>query len=252
MRRLAFYYCLLFDVDGTLLNFEASEAGALHETLAHFSLPDTDETVASYHAINNSLWAALEQGKLRQDKLVVQRFEKLLGTLGERGKGVNPVKMNEYYLAQLSKRADIFDGVVETLNELAEVATLAVVSNGVEKVQMGRLERSGLERFFDGVFISGRVGAPKPSRRIFDTALNTLGIENRKKVLMVGDSLKADIAGGAGAGLDTCWCNFHDLPLPEGAPKPTHIIHSIDELLPIVMEEEELANVGNPEKRHTV
>ncbi len=244
---MAFYYCLLFDVDGTLLDFKASEDAALRETLARFSLPETEEAVAAYHNINNALWAALEQGKVRQDKLVVQRFEKLLDTFGVKG---NPVKINDYYLTQLSQRADVFPGAQETLEELAEVATLAVVSNGVERVQTGRLERSGLGRYFDGVFISGRVGASKPSRKIFETALNTLGIENRKKVLMIGDSLKADIAGGRNAGLDTCWCNFDDAALPEGAPKPTHTSRGYEELLRIVMEEEELANAGSKEKRH--
>ena len=189
---MAFYYCLLFDVDGTLLDFNAAEDGALRDTLAHFSLPNTEDAVSQYHDINNALWAALEQGKVRQDKLVIQRFEKLLAAFGVQG---NPVEINDYYLTQLSQRADTFPGAEEALEELAEVATLAVVSNGVEKVQAGRLEKSGLGRFFDGVFVSGRVGATKPARKIFDTALNTLGIENRKKVLMIGDSLKADIAG---------------------------------------------------------
>ena len=32
-RFLAFYYCLLFDVDGTLLDFNAAEDGALRDTL---------------------------------------------------------------------------------------------------------------------------------------------------------------------------------------------------------------------------
>ena len=69
-RFLAFYYCLLFDVDGTLLDFNAAEDGALRDTLAHFSLPNTEDAVSQYHDINNALWAALEQGKVRQDKLV--------------------------------------------------------------------------------------------------------------------------------------------------------------------------------------
>ena len=72
---MAFYYCLLFDVDGTLLDFNAAEDGALRDTLAHFSLPNTEDAVSQYHDINNALWAALEQGKVRQDKLVIQRFE---------------------------------------------------------------------------------------------------------------------------------------------------------------------------------
>ena len=63
-RFLAFYYCLLFDVDGTLLDFNAAEDGALRDTLAHFSLPNTEDAVSQYHDINNALWAALEQGKI--------------------------------------------------------------------------------------------------------------------------------------------------------------------------------------------
>lgn len=141
---MAFYYCLLFDVDGTLLDFNAAEDGALRDTLAHFSLPNTEDAVSQYHDINNALWAALEQGKVRQDKLVIQRFEKLLAAFGVQG---NPVEINDYYLTQLSQRADTFPGAEEALEELAEVATLAVVSNGVEKVQAGRLEKSGLGRF---------------------------------------------------------------------------------------------------------
>lgn len=52
------------------------------DTLAHFSLPNTEDAVSQYHDINNALWAALEQGKVRQDKLVIQRFEKLLAAFG--------------------------------------------------------------------------------------------------------------------------------------------------------------------------
>ncbi len=244
---MAHYYCLLFDADGTILNFEAAEEGALYETLAHFSLPDTEETLQKYKEINASLWAALEQGKIRQEKLVVQRFEQLLEALGAAG---DPVEINNYYLSQLALHAETFEGAEDALRELAEVATLAVVSNGVERVQTGRLESSGLRPYFDDVFISGRVGASKPARKIFDTAIRTLGIENKSKVLMIGDSLKADIAGGINAGIDTCWCNFNDAPLPEDGPQPTHIVHDYEELLRVVMEEEELANVGNKEKRH--
>ncbi|MEG2931064.1 MAG: HAD family hydrolase, partial [Ruthenibacterium sp.] len=162
------------------------------------------------------------------------------------------VRMNDYYLTQLSLGADVIEGVKETLPVLGEAATLAIVSNGVESVQLGRLERSGLGGMVDGVFISSRLGAPKPARRIFDAALQTLGIENRKKVLVVGDSLKADIAGGAGAGLATCWCNFKDAPLPAGAVKPDYIIHSFLELPGIVMEQEELENVESNERHRQI
>ena len=77
---MAFYYCLLFDVDGTLLDFNAAEDGALRDTLAHFSLPNTEDAVSQYHDINNALWAALEQG-IDIDTLVALPARERIGRL---------------------------------------------------------------------------------------------------------------------------------------------------------------------------
>ena len=157
---MAYYHCLLFDLDGTLLDFGAAEDAAIRETLAYYGFERPQEAVEAYKQINSALWAALERGEVRQEKLVVQRFEKLLAGFGMQG---DAVAMNDHYLTRLSERADVYPGVHEVLQELAEVATLAVVTNGVDKVQAGRLERSGLAPYFDGVFVSSRVGASKLS-----------------------------------------------------------------------------------------
>ncbi len=246
---MANFYCLLLDQDGTLLDFEAAEDSAIIETLKQFGLPETEECVQKYKGINSKLWASLEKGEIRQEKLVIKRFELLLNECGKKG---DPIKMNDFYLTSLSKSAALIDGVQETLQDLSEVSTLAIVTNGVERVQKTRLKASGIGDYIDDVFISERVGSSKPARKIFDTALRSLGIENRKKVLVVGDSLKADIQGGKAAGLATCWCNFKNEQLPENAPKPDYIIYHFEELLNIVMQEEELENARNPQKRHQV
>ena len=75
---MAYYHCLLFDLDGTLLDFGAAEDAAIHETLAYYGFAQPQEAVDAYKQINSALWAALERGEVRQEKLVVQRFEKLL------------------------------------------------------------------------------------------------------------------------------------------------------------------------------
>ena len=43
----------------------------------------------------------------------------------------------------------------------------------------------------------------KPFSSVYDTCLALLGIGDRRRVLAVGDSLRTDIAGAAGAGLDS-------------------------------------------------
>lgn len=243
---MAYYHCLLLDVDGTLLDFGAAEQKAFHETMEHFGLPVTQEVADTYHTINKGLWAALEKGQIKRDKLVVRRFEELLAALERTG---DAAAMNTYYLDRLSEHPDPIPGALDAVKELAEVATLAVVTNGVERVQEKRLADSGLNAYMDGVFISERVGVEKPNRRFFETALRTLGIENRGKVLVVGDSLTADVKGGQNAGLDTCWCNWNgeEAPAENG---PTHTVRSWEELYAIVMEPDELENVGKTARKH--
>ncbi|MEG0616736.1 MAG: HAD-IA family hydrolase, partial [Oscillospiraceae bacterium] len=142
-------------------------------------------------------------------------------------------------------------GADELLCELAEVATIAVVTNGIEKVQNARFKASGLDKYVDAIYVSERVGAAKPQRKMFDVALAELGVDNRKKVLVIGDSLRADVRGGINAGLDTCWCNFGNIENDTGI-KPTHTVRGYEELMRVIMEEEELENVGSSEKRHRV
>ena len=66
---------------------------------------------------------------------------------------------------------------------------------------------------------------------------------------MVGDSLTSDIQGGANAGLDTCWFNPNHTENP-GKVIPTYEIASLEELYPLVMEQDGLANVGLKNRRH--
>ena len=43
----------------------------------------------------------------------------------------------------------------------------------------------------------------KPYRSVYDSCLALLGIDDRSRILAIGDSLRTDIAGAAGAGLDS-------------------------------------------------
>lgn len=243
---MAKYYCVLFDADNTLLDFDAAENKALAETLNEFGLDADAETMERYRQINRALWKRLEKGEIRRDKLLSERFSQLLSALQARGNGSD---MNRCYLNYLAQHPDTIPGALNVLDELAEVATLAVVSNGVEKVQKKRAKDAGLTQYMEDLFISEQVGCDKPNRKFFDYVLRALGVEQRSHVLVVGDSLTSDIQGGLNAGLDTCWYN------PNGAANETGIqpkyeIHRLEELYPIVMEAYELENLGNKNRKH--
>jgi len=244
---MAKYYCILFDADNTLLNFDAAESKALADTLVNYGIEPDAETVQTYRTINEELWRQLEKGQLRREKLMSERFTRFLKAIDAAGDGA---EMNRYYLEQLSLHPDLASPeVLDVLRELSEVATLAVVTNGFQKVQSRRLAESGVGNFLEDVFVSEKMDAEKPSRKIFDAALRALGVENREHVLMVGDSLTSDVQGGINAGLDTCWFNPHHQENP-GKILPTYEISSLEELYPLVMEEEEIANIGQKNRRH--
>ena len=110
---------------------------------------------------------------------------------------------------------------------------MVVLTNGLPEVQRQRLAGSAIRTYLAGLVISGEVGAAKPDPRIFDAAFEVMGRPEREEVLMVGDSLTSDIAGGKAHGIDTCWFN------PQGNPrtlevKPRYEIRSLRELLDIV------------------
>lgn len=243
---MAKYNCIMMDIDNTLLAFDAAEHKALLETLQQFSLPCDEAAVSRYHEINSSLWGELNKGKIRRDKLVVERFDRFVKEIGAAAKAA---ELNRAYTEHLATHADVIPGAEEALQELAEVATMIAVSNGTESVERGRLKLSGFEKYFDDIFISEAVGVSKPNPKIFQMAMRKLGIEHSDKVLVVGDSLSADIQGGVNAGLDTCWVNMNGLENESGLT-PTYEVKALCELYPIVMEEDELQNVGLKNRKH--
>ena len=69
-------------------------------------------------------------------------------------------------------------------------------------------------------------------------------------MLVVGDDLLADIKGGINDELDTCWVNFKNQENNTGI-QPKYTVTSFEELYRIVMEPEELENLGVRNRRHS-
>lgn len=245
---MAIYTCVLLDVDNTLLDFDAAERQTLIDMLTEYELPHDARACEVYHAVNRELWDALAKGQITKPRLFQQRFGRFMRAmdLPDNGKAA---QMNDRYEELLSTHADLIPGALTALEELSEVATLAIVSNGAVMVQEARIRDSGVERYMDGVYISEKIGAAKPSAKLFEHVLKDLGITNRSRVLMVGDDLLADIKGGINAGIDTCWVNFANEENKTGI-QPKYTVHSYEELYRIVMEPEELENVGVRNRRH--
>jgi 2-haloacid dehalogenase len=116
-----------------------------------------------------------------------------------------------------------------TLFDFESAQRLALATNGIAEVQRRRFSKSALKNFFKAVVISDEIGVAKPAAAFFEIVFARIGNPPKKSVLMVGDSLSSDIAGGAGFGIDTCWFNPSSCS-NESSVKPTYEISDLTEL----------------------
>ena len=75
------YDVLLFDVDGTLLDFDRAEEMGIEGLLEHYGVPVTAENKEKYHHLNKSYWERLERGEITRDQVLSLRFEEFFGGL---------------------------------------------------------------------------------------------------------------------------------------------------------------------------
>lgn len=205
---------ILFDLDDTLFDFQKAERLALSRTLKELGIEPEEKILRRYNELNLAQWKRLERGELTLDQVKTERYRLLFGELGIEE---SPKKATAIYEKFLSTGHFFIEGAPELLETLAPRYHLYLVSNGTPHVQHGRLASSGIEYYFDGIFISLEIGYKKPDREFFDWCFARIPGFSRDAAVIVGDSLTSDIQGGKNAGIRTVW--FH--PLWNGASRQT-------------------------------
>jgi YjjG family noncanonical pyrimidine nucleotidase len=221
------YTVVLLDADGTLFDYDRAEAHAFAATCDELGIPyEADRDLPAYRRINAGLWRAFERGEIDPPGLSVERFRRVLAEMGQRA---DPEEMARRYLGHLAEGSFLLPGALEAVRDLCRRRRVAVVTNGLSRVQRSRFAGSGLDRYVEHLVISDEIGAQKPEPGIFDAALEPFGDVPASQVLMVGDSLTSDIAGGVRYGIDTCWYNPAGAENSDG-PVPTYEIAALSQL----------------------
>ena len=215
---------LFFDLDDTLLDFHKAEAWALRQALRQSGIEPTDAIASRYSEINQSQWELLEEKKITREQVLIRRFQLLFGELGVHASCEDT---QHCYENMLAKGHDFMPGAPELLELLKGRYQLYLVSNGTAMVQDCRLRDSGIEKYFQGIFISERIGVDKPQKEFFDRSFATIPDFDPSQAMIIGDSLTSDIRGGNNAGIQTCWYN------PKHKPRRAdiHVDYEISDLL---------------------
>lgn len=223
------YSSLLFDVDGTLLDFGAAEERGLTAVFQEYGAGgyDTAKLTEAYRKINRELWTSFEQGQITMTQLKNTRFQAVFQQFRIEA---DPVLTEKRYREFLNSSAIPVSGAEEVLKYLQPRYRLYVVTNGFSETQRRRMAASGLHKYFRSYFISEEAGFQKPQKQFFDYCLERMDGASRTEAFIIGDSLDSDIRGGNASGIDTCWFN------PSGAKHNPQIhadkeIRSLSELM---------------------
>ncbi len=126
-----------------------------------------------------------------------------------------------------------FDDAVETLSTLrGRGYALACVTNRVFSgpAFLAEVDELGLTPYFDSLVASCDVGYMKPHPKIFERALDELSVRPQDAV-MVGDSLRADVAGAQALGMAAIWRRPRKLLEELDGIHPNYVINELRELL---------------------
>ena len=214
---------VFFDLDDTLcdtIGTREARARRVFECLCRME-PDFDPAAL--------VRRALEPLSEPRSALGVRGVLKELGLLDKEA-GIAALESVRHYYEPLC----LFDSVEETLEELARVYQLGVITNwDSEDEQRRKVRHLGLDSSFRYFVVSASAGYEKPDPRIFEHALSLAEVEAADAVF-VGDRLDVDIAGAKAAGMRAVWFN-HWGGKPDGALlAPDAVIERFSELPAVV------------------
>lgn len=203
------YNLFLFDLDDTLLDFQASEKLCFKHTFNHFGITESlDEIHKTYKVHNNLLWKQIETGEVTKDFIKVERFKR---TLDHHQIEIPPHKMANFYLEQLPENVVLIDGAVEICEYLKNFGEIGIITNGIEVTQRARIKNSQLKNYIDFIAVSEECGFAKPDIRFFEFAVNRAKNFTKETTIIIGDRLEADILGANNFGIDSCWFNPYQI-----------------------------------------
>ena len=221
---------VLLDIDNTLIDFNECARHSIIEIFNNFNLPYCDKVFETFTNENIKIWKRLENGEITKSYLRANRWNIILEKLNIVADGP---EIEELFEKGIANSAYEVQGAKELLGYLYKKHQLCVVSNGFRAVQENRLNISGFTKYFEKMFFSEDIGINKPQKEFFDYCFNSLDNPEKEDVILIGDSISADIIGGINYNIKTIWFNKKNENCPDNV-KPTYIVRALAEIKDII------------------
>ena len=196
---------IFFDIDDTILDYDKCAVSTLKGACEMLGVPYSQALQQEYRRVDDELWAMQKAELLTIPEVLDRRNAHMMDYLGL----TDGMSFQEAFIAAFAESAQLVDGVEHVLQQLKQQGIpLYCASNGFYDVQFNRMTKAGVLHYFDRLFVSDKAGYEKPNPKFFAYCLAETGFAPNE-VLMIGDSLAADIKGALAAGWNVCFFNKH-------------------------------------------
>lgn len=213
---------VFFDLDNTLVN--RKEAFAIYtdrfiDQFVYFANEEQRKEVADY------IIQADQSGYRNKEEL----YAEIHRTLPLQDSSTTVEQLMSFWFAQFFQCTVLMQGAKETLKEIKEKGIkLGMITNGSSHSQNSKIDQAKLRDYFDVILISDEVNIKKPDKKIFQMALDKLGVPAELS-WYVGDHPRNDIQGGHLAGMNTMWLQGFS-NWEEGLPQPDVTLRHLSEI----------------------
>ena len=228
---------VLFDLDDTLFDHRGSSRAALAEVHRRHAAGSDFETFERHHArILEDLHVEVLAGMRSLDDARRERFRRVFAAVGVALSDAESASVASAYRAGYVPAWRPVPGAADLVAAIRPLARIGVISNNLIEETREKLAFCELAALVDVVVVSGDEGMSKPDPRIFQIALDRLGV-TAPQAVMVGDSWATDITGATRAGIRAVWFNPRARPMP-AKPEAVAEIRSltpVSVVLPVIL-----------------
>lgn len=187
---------VVFDLDGTLLNRDASvrafiekQYKRLNKWVNHIPM---EKYIARFIELDN-------RGYVWKDRVYQQLVDEFKIT------GLTWEELLEDYIGQFQYSCVPFPNLISMLEKLKDDnLVLGMITNGKGQFQMDNIKALGIEKYFETILISEWEGMKKPEPQIFQKALRNLNVLPSESIY-VGDHPENDVQASQYVGIKGVW-----------------------------------------------
>lgn len=220
--RLPRDHAILFDLDDTLFDHRGCTREALavfRRRFAALRRVPMRRLEQHYHDVLEELHPRVLAGELDVAEARAERMARIFAMAGSPVTRARARRLAEDWREAYDAAWRPVRGARSLLKLLRESVVIGIVTNNRTDEQRSKLRRCRLDGLVDFLLTSEECGRLKPDPAFFREALRRCACP-ADRVLVVGDSWSADVAGARSAGLRAVWFNRLGLPAAEnGVPQ---------------------------------